>query len=280
MKFILVLLPLLAVGCGKGELGDNARIATAKGLGDGFNTVGKAIKDTFAEADRSADSVITKANDAKNTVLANTGNFTEGIGKGAEGLVQAPKNIVNGILGNDENSEKKDREIETDIENTNEDLEELEALVNEIYLELLQELADVNGELGELKGEISRVEGESQARDNEQEQALENQRQELRGLISAIHTEILDEINSLKRKDRKALKKIRRVKNKLRNLRQLIREVRRDVRNLEASCYTYRTYGYYYHFERFRTYCEIYTEDEYENEYECDEDDDDDDCDD
>lgn len=250
MKSILaVLLVTVFVSCGKNEVVTNVRNAVGKGLKDVVDTGAKAIDDSFKEADRTADALITGTNDAKNTVLENTGNFTESIGKGLEAIGQAPKKGINALLGNDPDSDEKDRSLQNELDGTQEELAELQRQVDELHAEMIASFSEVTLELGELKGEISRVSSES----SEADAALSNE-------LEQIHSDILDELNRLDRKDRKALSKIRKLQSKLRQLKSLVRDLRNDIGNLEASCYTYRNYGYYYHYENYRTYCEIYVD--------------------
>ncbi len=241
-KLGLLLLPLLIVACGKNELITNARETT----GDILKATGKAFEDTLNEADRSADSVITKANDAKNEVLSNTGNFTESIGDGAESIAQAPKKAINQLLGNDPKSEEKNREL------TN-DLADLQQQVDDMYQEMLESFSDTTDELGQLKGEINRVQSDSREAD-----------EELKNALDQIHNELLAEINQVDRKSRRALRKIRRLQRRLRGLQSDIRDLQRNSGNRRIIC---RTYGNRpYHASYYRTYCRLVGERDFDEE--------------
>lgn len=219
MKFIVFLLPILMIGCGKGELGTNARLTFVDLVNDGVNTTTKAINDTFAEADRSADSVITKGNDAKNTIFKNSGNFTESVGDLGEGLLQAPKNIVNGLLDNDDESAKKDRELSNDIE-------DLELEVQQNYELMLSLFTEVHGDITNLNEVV-------------EENNLE--------LITALQNQYNELMDAIEEGDEQNSNKIKRVLKKVRKLKRKVAYIKRNVRSIQRQLSSYRSqlYGLY-----------------------------------
>jgi len=233
-KLGLILIPLLFVACGKHEVLTNVKNVVTKGVQDGFTTTTKGLNDGLGTLVKgindSADEIakgITKGNDFKNKLLTTSGDFTKHVGETIEGAGQMPKNLVNSLIGNDEDSKEKQEDLEAD-------LAALQRQVNELHAEMIQSFSNVTIELGDLKGEISRVESES----SEANQALNDD-------LEAIHTEILQELNRLNRKDRKALSKIRQLQSSLSNLSDLVRDLRSNIG-----------------FENYRTHCEIFSDNE------------------
>jgi len=229
MKKIMTVLSLVAlVSCGKGEpIGDAINIAEDL-VQDATSTVGKAIQDTYNEGDRTSNKIITDANDVKNEVLSNTGNFTEAVGDVGESLGQAPRKIGNGLLGTNQDTDDDLNSTEQDLANTQKELEELKKQVDEMYQDILVRFGESSGEINDLKGDLSDL-GDT----------VDQNQADMVAALDAEHTAVLDQINKLKRKDRKTLAKVRRLKNRLRNLRQTVREVKRDLNNLEIFCETY-----------------------------------------
>lgn len=217
----MILSLAVLVSCGKGEpIGDAANIATDLVL-DASSTVGKAIQDTYDEGDRTSNKIITDANDVKNEVLSNTGNFTEAVGDIGESLGQAPRKIGNGLLGTNQDTDD-------DLNETQQELDDLKKQVDEMYQDILVRFGESSGEISDLRGDLSDL-GDT----------VEQNQTDMVAALDAEHTAVLEQINKLKRKDRKTLAKVRQLKSRLSNLRQTVREVKRDLNNLEVFCETY-----------------------------------------
>ena len=231
MKKLVVATTLLTLfaSCGKHELIGKAKKevndfsnATGKAILDTVSTGFKAVDDTFKEVDRSADSIITKTNDAKNAVLSNTGNFGEDIASGAEALAQAPKNSVNQLLGIDEKTDEELRDLERDVD--------------ELYQEMLESFADIRIDIDATKFMIRDVNSD-----------LQESKDEINQNIEDVHTELADEIA---RGDRKNLRKIRNIRSKISQVKSDLRLLENVVDGLEVECQQFR-------FTPFITSCEL-----------------------
>lgn len=226
--FTLLLAGFMLVSCGKNEPLTNLKNVAVKATFDTLNTASKAVQDIARETENEVAENITTFNDMKNQLIENSDNFVNDLGKGTETVGQIPRNLINSALGTDSSTDDK-------AKNNAENIEDLEQYLEEIYTELLQDLSDLNAELNDFKLQVS----------------IDNQ--DLQDAIDQSHTELLDEIN---RVDRKNLRKIRRVKRKLRILRREVRQLKSDINNLETYCNTY--FQFYSYFPSLVTYCEIY----------------------
>lgn len=246
MKFLIIL--LLVVSCGKRDFltqfgndlkkgKDNIVAVSKKAIVDTANTGVKAIGDTVTEIAKDTGSIITEANEIKNYHLTHSGDTTEMIGSQLESIGQIPRDLGNEFLGTDSHSK--------------EDLADLEKELDELRAEMYEELSEVNNSIYDAKFELNQaIEGVSAD--------LSQSNLALQSAIDSVQTELLDEINRVKRLGKKALKKaIKKVNRKIRRVRQAINRVRRNVNSLEVVCQQDSVYIIFSGFVQFAEYCEL-----------------------
>ena len=210
-KLSTLLVLSVLVSCGKNEPITQLKKGTSDGINGIISSSFKAVDDTFQEANRTSSKVITGANDIKNELASNTGNFTEGIGQGLEAVAQSPKNAINQALGVDEKTDEELNELEKEVA-------QLEAEVEKLKKEFWEEFAELTTEFNNFK-----VNSENA------DQALLNEMENL-------HTELITEINNVSNRDYRSTYRLLR---KLRDLRRAIREVEDYLDDMYVYCSRY-----------------------------------------
>jgi len=239
MKYLL--LAVLLVGCGKNEpiglLKEDAQNVVEivkKGVSDvvresfdavekGGEVVGNVVDAGHIAVSQGIEETkagLTKANDAKDEILSNTGNFTEAIGDLGEGILQAPDKIFNSFV----DQEKQD-ENANNIDQLKEELEELREEMYTITGELFDRMDSADSSIEGLEEGVTEVE-ESVA--------------DLDDKFSRKVRKLGAKIRRVKQQNRTAIRRLRQqVRSKFQRLARAthseIRDIKRDIRGLESE---------------------------------------------
>jgi len=161
---ILSMAVLMLVSCGENELG------------------GKLNKESSK--------FITTANDIKNEIFRNSGDFTSKVGSLIEGLGQVPREFINAALGIDADTDEDLKDAEKDIADNQNQLDDLQEQIDALNEDMRDQFNDVNYELDELRKLIA----DSSEKNNKEVI-------ELRKIVEKYHTELLIRINKNTRRD-------------------------------------------------------------------------------